>query len=176
MSETFGLSDRETEKKRKVVTPPFSWAQLLPLLFPSDQLWCEHASDALRFGQDTPLGHTPSSTLPTPPPPPPPSTLANGFVSLKLFWHQSFNLCGCLWHELCLRQPLLLLCSVLKRITQDWKCVSPCLYMHLFGVCLLYVHHVSLSLYTLPGVTQVLASNFYHISTRSSVCLWQNDP
>lgn len=54
MSETFGLSTGETEKKRKVVTPPFSWAQLLPLLFPSDQLWCEHASDALRFGQDTP--------------------------------------------------------------------------------------------------------------------------
>lgn len=47
---------------------------------------------------------------------------------------------------------LLLLCFVLTQITQDWMCVSLCLYMHLFGVCLLYVSAcVSACIYRVDG-------------------------
>lgn len=108
MSEMFGFSDRQRRREaprsskhppRTVAAPPFSWARLLPRLFPSYQLRCGHAGDALKFIQDASLQHTFEA---------PPSTLTNSFISLLCFG-TNLSVCGiqcvcdCVtalfWHE-----------------------------------------------------------------------------
>lgn len=85
MLETFGCSDRDTDRQRerergreipgspmhpwgKWMLLPFPWVQLLLHLFLSDQLRCGHASDDLEFSTDT-LSNTSIAASHAPPPP-----------------------------------------------------------------------------------------------------------
>lgn len=127
---------------RKTIAPPFSWAQLLPQLFLSDQLRCGHASDALKFSQDT---HSDTHFKLHPSPLPASACPHWQFCLTPLFWHHSFRpkcaavACVCAWVSFCLL-------SVLFWHQSLMVCVSLRLYVHVFlcreqcnGACVLRV-------------------------------------